>query len=188
MSRAAIKTDNSFFDAKIKLRLDNLPERSDLDVLDCFSGDGLIWRRIQQQKADRKIRILSMDRKSSSAGLHLVGDNLKFLATMDLRRFDVIDLDAYGSPFAQLKMILSKPLKPGVIVFATFIQTMMGMLPHHLLADLGYTASMVHKMPTLFCRHGQAKLMAWLGNQGIKQVKIYSTADGRKNYFTFFLP
>jgi len=182
------KTDNSFFEAKLRLRLDNLPEGKTLEVLDCFAGTGSLWRAVQQKSQECKISVLSMDRKSDPARLGLVGDNLKFLASMDLRRFDVMDLDAYGSPFAQLKMILTKPLKPGVVVFGTFIQSIMGMLPHQLLGDLGYSPAMVRKMPMLFCRHGRAKLLAWLANHGVKSVKIYSTADGRKNYFSFCLP
>ena len=177
------KTDNSFFETKVRLRSENLPKKTTIEVLDCFAGTGAIWRRVRDVVQDRKILVLSMDKKNVSGRLGLVGDNVKFLASMDLRRFDVIDLDAYGSPFAQLKLILAKPLKPGMVIFATFIQSIMGILPHQLLGDLGYTRMMVAKMPTLFCRHGRAKLLAWLGNRGIKSVKIYSTPDGRKKLF-----
>lgn len=185
MSQA--KTDNSFFDAKIRLRMDNLPKGKGLEVLDCFAGQGTLWREVRRCLPDRKLVVLSMDQKTKSDCLGLIGDNVKFLASMDLMRFDVIDLDAYGSPFRQLKIVLGRPLKPGVVIFGTFIQSVMGMLPHDFLAELGYTPAMVRKMPTLFCRHGQAKLLAWLGNKGAQSLKMYSTENGRKSVHHFMI-
>jgi len=188
MNKAATKTDNSYLEMKVRLRMDNLPEGSELDVLDCFSGDGLIWREVQRQARDKRLHVLSLDRKPSLGKLHLVGDNRKFLSSMDLRKFDVIDLDAYGTDLGAMKLVLLKPRRPGAVVFGTFIQSVMGCLTYAMLTELGYTRTMVQKIPTLFYRNGRAKLLAWLADNRIKQVKMYSTADGRKNYFSFVLP
>lgn len=185
MSRQAIKTDHSNFKTKLKLRLDNLPEGKSLCVLDCFSGEGLLWNEIQKQRQDLNLSVLAIDLKKKSSNLGLVGNNLKFLFAMDFRQFDIIDLDAYGSPYKQLSVILNRQLKPNTIFFCTFIQTMIGALPHGMLKDLGYSRSMIEKIPTLFYRHGNDKMLAWLGNKSIKSVKIYSDNSGRKNYFSF---
>ena len=156
MSRAATKTDNSYFQTKVQLRLDNLPKAKTVRVLDCFCGDGLIWRDVERRAAGKQFEILSIDHKRQTKKLHLVGDNTKFLAAMDLADFDVIDLDAYRTPFQQLKAILHRPLKPGVVVFGTFIQSVMGCLPTFALEDLGYSRPMIRKVRTMFFRDGQA--------------------------------
>lgn len=107
MNRA--QTDNSYFDAKIKLRIDHLPNKKFLSVLDLFGGDGLIWNEIIKQSG-KDITVLRMDIKLDKPGVYLKGDNLKFLKVMDLNQFDIIDVDAYGVPYAQLKEIFRKKI------------------------------------------------------------------------------
>ena len=46
MSKA--KTDNSMFWDKVLLRLNHLPEKNNINVLDCFSGNGEIWDQIKK--------------------------------------------------------------------------------------------------------------------------------------------
>lgn len=182
MSKAATKTDNSYFDAKVRLRLDNLPAGPEISVLDCFAGHGLLWRAVRRRAVGRKISVLSIDEKPQATGLHLVGDNMKFLPTMDLTGFNVIDLDVYGIPIKQLRLILSRPLRTGVTIFVTFIQSMFGVLPSRFLEDLGYTRRMIRRAPMLVNRNCQDKLLQWLALYGIQSVEIYSTADKKKTY------
>lgn len=182
MSKAATKTDNSCFNAKVQLRLNNLPDRKEISVLDCFAGDGLIWSAVRNRSRDKKISVLPIDQKKNSGQINLQGDNMKFIATMDLAGFDVIDLDAYGSPIKQLRLLLRRPLKHGVILHITFIQTVMGALPHQFLADLGYPKTMVKKIKTLFLRNGQTKFLEWLSLHGIKNVKFWSDPAKKKTY------
>lgn len=183
MNKAAIKTDNSFLTTKVKLRIDNLPP-GDLRVLDCYAGTGRIWNRIKKELPDRNIQILGIDLKKQG-GIHLQGDNRKFIKSLDLTQFDIIDCDSYGVPFSLLKIIFSKPTRPGTVVFVTFIQSIFGRLPIGMLRDLGYTSKMIHKAPTLFNRSGFSKLKLWLANQGIGQIRHFSTTN--KHYLAFNL-
>jgi hypothetical protein len=181
LNRPATKTDNSFLETKIRLRIDNLPD-DDVHVLDCFSGSGRIWKRIKAELPDRDIQVLSIEKKRQG-GIYLQGDNVKFLSSIDLGQFNVIDLDAWGVPYRQLKTIFARQTRPGVVVFVTFCQSIFGRLPFGLLRDIGYSAAMIRKCPTLFNRNGFSKFRLWLAMQGIEQIKSYNR--GQKHYLCF---
>jgi hypothetical protein len=138
-----------------------------------------------KQKHDGQIEVLSIDRKKGLRGIYLVGDNLKFLKSLPLEKFDVIDLDAYGVPFRQLDYILDYDQRKGVghYFFVTFVQSMSGRLPNLLLRKIGYSKEMVRKIPTLFCRDGFKKFRNYLSMMGIE--KIIFKNHGRK-YYLFF--
>ncbi|MBA7476231.1 hypothetical protein ES707_11613 [subsurface metagenome] len=176
----SVQTDNSFLDTKIKLRIDNLPA-GDCNVLDCYTGTGLIWKTIKE-RTKRRINVLGMDLKKLN-GIYLHGDNLKFLASMDISKFNIIDLDAYGVPYNQLKIIFSQKLQPETIVFVTFIQSIYGGLPHGMLMDLGYNSLMIKKCPAIFFRNGFEKFKQYLAIKGIGQIKHYS--HKKKHYLCF---
>jgi hypothetical protein len=105
-----VKTDNSFFEEKMKLRVKNLPEGNPLRVLDLYSGNGLIWSEIEK-RTGREIRVLRIDRERGRRGTYLIGNNLKF--NLDPGAFDVVDVDAWGVPFRQLEKIFSSPSAEG---------------------------------------------------------------------------
>ena len=176
----SVQTDNSFLETKVKLRIDNLPA-GDCNVLDCYTGTGLIWRTIKE-RTQRRINVLGMDLKKFN-GIYLQCDNLKFLASMDISKFNIIDLDAYGVPYDQLKIIFSRKLKQETIVFVTFIQSLYGRLPNEMLEELGYSLSMIKKCPAIFFRNGFEKFKQYLAIKGIGQIKHYS--HKKKHYLCF---
>jgi len=169
------RSDNSHFTEKLQLRLDNLPGGKELTVLDCFAGQGLLWKEIRRLRSDRLFNIVSIDKKPTDAGsIHLVGDNVKFLAAIDLRRFDVIDLDAYGIPYEQLDLVLSRATKAGAVLYVTLCQWGMGSLPEAMLRDLGYSRAMLAKTKMIFMRHGRRKIFAWLASRGVRRIKYFA--------------
>lgn len=105
MNKGLTKTDNSFLQDKIALRINNLPKQDKLKVLDCYAGDNIIWNNIKRIISNREINILKIEQKSKS-GIYLKGDNIKYLKTIKINEFDIIDLDAYGIPYKQLNIIL----------------------------------------------------------------------------------
>ena len=177
MNKVQTDNDKRYIKLKIKLRLDNLPDKQAINVFDCFSGNGTLWDGVKK-RTNKDINVLRIDTKNDRAGLYLKGDNLKFM-NIDLSLFDIIDLDSYGIPYKQLKIVLSKGYKG--IIHVTAIQSMMGTLPRRLLHELGYTPEMVSKIPTLFNRDGYNKIKQWLASDGIKI--ILGLSNGRKNYF-----
>lgn len=188
MSKAPIKTDNSYLATKVKLRMDNLPAKKILRVLDCFHGKGTIWRHINNRSTKKNIIVLGIDKNKDYAGQALIGDNTKFLANMDLREFDIIDLDAYGVPFAQLKIISENPTSAGCQVFVTFIQSGYRGLPKKMLNKLGFPNKMIEKVPSLFYNNGIEKWLQYLAMCGIARVKLYSDNSNRKHYMAFSMP
>lgn len=178
-----VQTDNAFFEEKVLLRLESLPEKPVIKVLDCFSGNGLLWAEVKK-RSGKTIQVLRMDEKPDREGVYLKGNNTKYLASVDLSLFDIIDLDAYGSPFKQLEIIFKR--RYSGIIHVTFIQSMMGVLNKNMLMQLCYTDKMIKKIPSLFNKNGLTKLLEYLYLKGsIEKVRIFS--NGRKNYFWFYL-
>lgn len=182
MSKQATKTNNdpATFDTKVALRLMSLPTKNEINVLDCFSGEGKIWDSVKK-KTDKKINILSIDIKEYSK-VSLKGDNCKFLKSIDLKKFDIIDLDAYGSPSNQLAILKEKQYKG--VVHCTFIQTMMGKINTNILKECGYTDVMIKKIPTLFNKDGLNKILNYVYLKfNVTKFKICTYKN--KNYFYF---
>lgn len=180
------QTDNSFFASKVNLRLRHLPDKQYIRVLDAFGGDGRIWNKIKTL-TDKEIDVLRIDRKDTSKGIYLRGENVKYLKSLDLGKYDVIDLDAYGTPYEQLEIVFDSlsAIKTNyeIVCFVTFIQTMFGALPRKLLYRLGYTKQMVEKIPILFNMDGVEKLKRYLYLREVRH--IYSMSSHRKHYLCF---
>ena len=175
MNNRQTKTNNSYLAEKINLRLRHLPNKKSIEVLDCFAGKSVIWNRIKS-KSNYNINVIGIDK--IKYGNNLNGDNVKYLKGMDLKRFDLIDLDAYGIPFKQLEIIFNKGYRG--ILFITFIQSMFGALPAKMLNKLGYTKTMIKRCPTLFNKNGIDKFKKYLATKGIKKIIIISKKN--KNY------
>ena len=162
------------------LRLSALPDNEEVNILDCYRGNSETWKEVIK-RSNKKINILGIDKDKHYEGLYLQGDNLKFLPTIDLDQFDVIDLDAYGVPFKQLEILFSKNYKGIVIV--TFIQSVMGNINKKLLLKLGYTENMYKKCQTLLSRNGYEKFKSYLYLCGICEVN--SISFNNKHYLFF---
>lgn len=177
-----IKTDNSHFREKVMLRSDNLPKKEKIKILEMYGGRKRLWRAVKKETG-KSLEILSIEKKQYP-GVYLQGDNRKF--KLDFSVYDVIDIDAYGTPWDNLLRVLEGGA-PGTVIFLTWIQSVMGMLPNRFLEEVGFSLQMIKKCPTLFCKNGKEKLHAVLAKHGVKSVKSYSTKDGRKNYLSFIL-
>ena len=174
------QTENSYFADKVALRLNHLPAGKTIRVLDAFSAYGRIWNEVRS-RSRQTIEVTSLEKRTLPGGFRLLGDNVKFLSGMNLDKFDVIDLDAFGIPFKQLRIVFASDFRG--VVFATVIQSGMGRLPNAMLEALGYTAAMIDKTPTLFTRNGFEKFTAWMANNGV--TKILVRESGRKHYIAF---
>jgi len=181
MSSRATKTNNDpiYKAAKIKLRLQSLPNKQEIKILDAFCGEGILWQEVQKQ-TNKKLIITGID-KTKYNNIHLIGDNIKFITNFDLTKYDIIDLDAYGSPYKLLKILFKKNYKG--IVHCTFIQTMFGRIDSDLLLKLNYTSAMLKKCQTLLCKNPMAKLTGYLHQNKINKITGIFTHN--KNYFYF---
>jgi len=178
------QTDNSFPEEKIGLRTKHLPDKRKIRVLDCFAGDGTIWQSVQMQ-TEKSLIVTSIEKEDRGSALALKGDNVKWLRVLDLSKFDVIDLDAYGVPFRQLEILFGRIRKRTgkMHVFVTYIQRQPGVLPFGMLDILGYPRSMIRKCPTMFYREGWKKFLLYLGKRGVTEVIHRSY---QKKHYLFF--
>lgn len=181
MSKEQTKTNNDplIWSYKIALRKKYTPKGA--YVLDCFAGEGKIWDQVNKE-TNLDVKTLMIDEKDYGL-VSLKGDNVKFLKTLDLSKFQVIDLDAYGFPYEQLSILFNRDYRGDV--FVTAIQTMMGQLPSGMLSELGYNRDMVKKIPTLFAKNGFQKLKNYLSIHGVNTIHYYTY--NRKNYLHFKL-
>lgn len=175
----ATKTDNHFLRDKIALRASHLPD-GDVRVLDCYGGKGVVWRGVERLTG-RAIKRLPIDIRRDIDTFRLAGDNESWLLSIDLSKFNVIDLDAYGQPIEQLQTIFERGYIG--VVFVTFIQTALGKVHNRMLEDVGFTHEMVQKCPTLFARRGFEYFLDWLARHGVTSVSHRSA--GRKHYLCF---
>lgn len=176
---AQTKTSNSFLSDKAAIRVKHLPDGDCLKILDCYGGKGWVWQAVQKL-SKRNIDTLKIEIEESN-DFFLPGDNLGYLREMNLSNFDVIDLDAYGVPYEQLKILFDRQYRG--IVFVTFIQSIYGAMPIRLLMDIGFSEEMIHAIPTLFGKLGWQYFKEWLCLHGVK--KIAHRSHARKHYVYF---
>jgi len=113
------KTDNAPTATKSKIHLRQLVldriGRERAAVFDAFAGEGHMHKAVWHQAA----RYLGCDQRFfPDARTCFVADNLRVLRAIDLRPWNIFDLDAYGSPWEQLNIIAHRRgrLDPGETV------------------------------------------------------------------------
>lgn len=180
MKTTSTKTDNSYLADKVQLRADHLPD-GEVTVLDCYAGQGRVWRGVAAITG-RTIRRLPIEMGPLSE-FHLPGDNRAYLETIDLARFNVVDLDAYGTPYAQLVTLLERGYAG--TVFATFIQLNMSGVAYGLLEEIGFSRAMLERAPLLCSKDGGALFLEWLALRGVRRV--WHRSHARKHYLAFTL-
>lgn len=179
---ATKKTDNHYLADKVELRLQYSPWRKgrQLRVLDAFGGKGVVWAAVQE-RSGMKVDRVSIDLRKDMQQFHLHGDNLKVIPSIDVNGFDVVDLDAYGVPCAQIEL-LAKAAFTGV-VFVTCIQTAQGTIPKALLDRICIPSAVSKLAPTLVARRGWEYFKEWLATIGVFQ--IVHRSNSRKHYLAF---
>lgn len=178
-----VQTDNHYLADKVRLRVDHLPT-GPVRVLDCFGGKGKVWTGVAKVSGRKDIYRIPVEiehDKLDEFGLCMTAMNA--LTTTNLKAFNVIDLDAYGVPFDEIAFVLQSQFKG--VVFVTFIQTVMGMLPHNLLLAVGFTKPMIEAAPTLCSRNGWEYIREYLEQHGVRE--IWHRSKARKHYFAFRL-
>ena len=178
------KTDNSSLRTKVAFRLNRLPTKEKITVLDCYHGSGACWRNINLHSVSKiQIHGLDIDDKDSFV---LLGDNRKVLPGLNLSRYDVIDVDSYGVPYDVLSEIFAYDGDINATIFYTFCQTHMRQMPKGMLLELGYTDVMYQKSPTLVSKGGHDKFLHWLANNGVTHVEYIKLPGSRTRVYGCF--
>jgi hypothetical protein len=173
-------TDNSFLEEKIELRLDavNLLDANQIRVLNCFCGQNEIWRRVIAS-SDKDIVLLNIDKKKHRRN-HISGDNSK-ITNINYDSFDIIDLDAYGTPDFLLFDILNKKYTGYVLV--TSIKTAYGRPSKLICKQCGFNERFYEKSKSIFAPKDNSLLERFLASFGVKEITGYFLNE--KSYFYF---
>jgi len=164
--------DELNLDAKIDLRVEAVESLGDprlIQVLDAFHGDGIIWDQVTERlPAGWEVQLYRADYETHAAGTLKV-DNVRLLEVIDLARFDLIDLDAYGYPDKQLRIVAARA--PQVPVVMTTIWRAWGMVPNAVSYDLGFRFPKGYAK-TLVAKVGEELWEAWLYQIGYRQTRM----------------
>lgn len=137
-----MKTDNHNIEAKLALR--KLFVSDGVSVLDCFSGESeAIWSALR--KKYRITEYVALDIKAKKNRLKI--DSLRFLEGQHWK-FDIIDLDAYGSPWSHWMEVLKTDRQSEIVVFLTIGSAVFGRLSSVALRSMNLpkeTPSGMHK-------------------------------------------
>jgi hypothetical protein len=184
------KTNNSRKAEKTNIRKEVIwnINKKNIFVLDAFAGKSILWGIIKLVN-NKKITVLGIDKNESDADIY--GDNIKVLPCLNLEKFDIIDLDAWGCPYDQIRLIFeNKTLAKGTYVIYTYIITGMGGANRRLLKEIGITDKMTKKAPLLCAKKQNLAFDQFLHKNGIKHVTEIEVHDGtsKKRYGYFKIP
>ncbi|MDI6781411.1 MAG: hypothetical protein QME49_04815 [bacterium] len=185
------KKDNSYFYDKVLLRKNHLPVGS-IVVLDCFAGEGKIWKEIKRITGRSDIDVIGIDINKRRGNYTIKTDNRKFLLSANLSKYNVIDVDAYGDCSKQIGIIFDRLRRcehQDVTVFFTFIQIQQGSVSSYLLRAAGFSDKMRRKCPTLFAYHAFEYFCQYLFSQDIDRIYLREAVKGssRKRYGCFVI-
>ena len=180
-STHTIQTDNAFPEDKIRLRKQATEHLSELNVLDVFAGNNILWSNFDCHK------YYGIEQQKGK-GTNLWADNRKVLPALNLCGFNVIDLDSYGIPLTQIMQLFkNKTLQPGTVFIYTCIGNSMSTLPKPALKIFGIE-EMYKEVPTLFNGYGRQYFHAYLYNIGVRKVyEIEKSTPQFEKIYGYFL-
>lgn len=176
-------TDNQNIRHKLYLREMATSGLRERNVLDLFAGKKEIWSRLEHST------YLGVDKKKARADGVVMADNRKVIPTLDLSKFNVIDLDSYGIPSEQIRLLFENgTMCDGTVVIYTLITNKLVVMPNNLRKYAGIS-DMYNKSSTLFCGHSEALFYDWLASMGVKSVREYSEPSSQysKRYGYFIV-
>lgn len=183
--------DNSHLAMKVALRARHLPA-GNVSVLDCFAGDGVIWQKLSAMYPGR-VMVDSIEMARGKGAPSFVGDNRKLLPALDLSVYNVIDLDAYGSPWDQVAAIMENPTRrPRATVFYTMIHSLFAGVPSLLRRGNDFTPAMTKVgckvMADKWVWRAWCNALARYGVRELVDIRIPRRGMHEKRYGVFRIP
>jgi len=170
---------SSAFSAKVDLRARAIEGIDNPRILDAYSAGSALWRAVEKLTG-KTLRTLSLD--TTAEGTFKI-DNRIALRGLDLDLFDVIDLDAYGTPWPQLDIVMRRGFR-GTLV-GTCIRLNRGWISKGLAVSGGMSAEMYKACPPLASRFAKEILLNYLCLFRVDMVRLYHYRRGRYMYFSF---
>jgi tRNA G26 N,N-dimethylase Trm1 len=177
-----VATDNheEFFSVKVKIREMVYKQSTIKSILEVYGGNGLCWRQVSKN-IGTKIKTTRIDKRQGLEGIYIVGDSLKVIAGLNLQTYDIIDIDAYGSPYDILEFLFKKKYKGFVI--CTDIVVSMGATANILMKQSGISKEMIKCCPSIYRKIRTELINNYLTKNGVKKINIFSQNDHNYYYF-----
>lgn len=177
------QNDNTNHEAKINLRkeaIDSFPKsRKTINVLDVFSGNFRQWGELKKYRAG--LSITRIDKRKGLKGVYICADSMKALASLDINKYDIIDIDAYGSPLPELLYIMQNKKKEShPVIILTWINVRGMVCDKALLKLWGITDGMLAHKPA-FTMPLIDLIVNALSTLGIKKVRFIRGLTRFKN-------
>lgn len=175
-------TDNSHFELKLEIRRRATEGLKEINVLDLYAGENRLWSTMHTD------RYYGVDIQRFK-GLNVVADNARVLEAIDLRAYNVLDMDAYGVPDRQIGvMFRNRTLQAGTRVVFTSITGAMNGTSLNLCKYYGLTR-IYQKAKTMVARQTDELFLGYLYDHGIKTMWGYIIPGSmRKTYAWFIIP
>lgn len=180
MIRQPTKTDNKSVENKIFIRKKAIEGLDSVNVLDLFAGKNVLWGNI---KTDRYYGVdLAVDK-----GKNLYADSHKIFNSLDLRKFNVIDVDSYGISFdIFIKLLNRSDVKNGTVIFYTAITNEFTKIRNEAKKEFGFQ-QFYDKAPSLFNARAIEFFYEMLGKYGVKEVNYYEIRDRFLKHYGYFI-
>lgn len=174
------KTDNINIDKKVDLRRQATKHLDELNVLDLFAGENIMWSHFNCKK------YFGVE-KNKGKGKNLNADNNRIIPNLDLSKFNVIDLDSYGMPFEQLDLIFENPtLSNGTVIIFTCITSKSSRVGKRLIKK--FSLEEIYKKSKLIISTQARELFYELLRQnGINEVYGYSDNNNFNKDYGYFI-
>jgi hypothetical protein len=163
---------------KVAHRLTLLPA-GECRVLDCFAGDHDVWDAVARWRPDVRVTHIDLNPRNNT---DLRGEAVRLLRGLDLDGYAGIDLDDWGLPTQEMKVIAERHF-PGTVWFTA---NLLGSLPLPQLvrASLGLPDEWFKISPTVCLRavpSVTAAIAAYVADLGYPEWVIASP-DQKHNY------
>ena len=177
------KTDNAHVWLKVAVRREAIAALTDVRVLDCFAGNNVLWKEIKPDY------YLGLEKVKGKGSRNIHGDNLRLIPSLDLSRYNVIDLDAYGIPGAQLIALLrNKTLPDNVVVVYTGITNAVSGGQKKMIQAAGVPYEAYRKCPTLWNKKMLDLWYFFLFKIGVEKVnRVVVKENSYEKHYGYFV-
>lgn len=176
----SVYTDNQNLAKKVALRKQAIQGLKEVNVLDLFAGENLIWSCL---KTDRYFGIDAEKGK----GKNLNVDNRRVIPVLDLKAFNVIDCDAYGIPYEAISLLFkNKSLQKGTVIIFTCISGVLNRICVQALKDFNLQES-YKKTRVLYNKYSRDMFFEMLRQNGVKKIISYTEDQVMKKEYGYFI-
>lgn len=177
------KKTSSNINDKIAIRREAVKGLKEIKVLDCFHAKGELWNRMTSYRTINDLLGIEKNKHLKSVNKVVYGNNLQVMSKIDIDHYNVIDLDAYGSPLEQMEIVFKRAKKPKIVIY-TFCFSGLSGIPNIMVVDKRIT----ERCKTILNSYFDDMFSYYLHRHGVKEYKeiVYVSRGMRKHYGYFY--